>query len=254
MTDIAALLVKDLEPVDSMHTFSAGEDLAALGRKNGHFFQLKEGSLTVTVKGRQLQTIVEGELVGLAALRWDGQEVISSGFAVRATVYDYELFIKSLGANPERAALYIKYLERELRAASIIAVELSGGEVVIDPTLLYFEPGQVIIEQGSKSGEVYNLIEGQARAYVDGVKVGEVLEEEIFGMLTAVSGAPRNASVIAETRCVVARIKPDEFVDYLKSKPHAVFKTIQDMARLITDLNKQVVEAQLTTADKLKHL
>ena len=41
--------------------------------------------------------------------------------------------------------------------------------------------GEVIINQGDSADMVYTIIEGEAEAYVDGVKVGDIGIDEVFG-------------------------------------------------------------------------
>jgi CRP-like cAMP-binding protein len=118
-------------------------------------------------------------------------------------------------------------------------------EVTGAPRMRILNPGELIIEQGTHSRGVYTLIEGLADVSVDGVQVGEIAASEIFGAIAAITDAPRSASVIARTHCLVMEVDRDNFKLMLQTHPSLVNKLIEDMARTIQDLNSQVVALSL---------
>lgn len=103
-----------------------------------------------------------------------------------------------------------------------------------------FAPGETIIREGEAADFVYTLNSGYAEAHQGGVKVGEICPGEIFGALAAFTGVSRNASVIARTICRVEAIHKDDFILLVRRQPDLCVKLIQDMARLIGDLNETV--------------
>ncbi len=105
-----------------------------------------------------------------------------------------------------------------------------------------FAPSEVIIKQGTSGDEVYTLLNGHANVIVDGIIVGEVLADEIFGALAALTDMPRTASVVASQNCSVLSIEKDKFIELIQNRPLTVLKMVQDMARTIVDLNKKVVD------------
>lgn len=82
-----------------------------------------------------------------------------------------------------------------------------------------FPAGATIIEQGDDSTDVFTLIDGRAIAIQDGIKVGEIVEGDIFGAIAAFTGSKRQATVVATQDCVVRAIARKTFVALLKEKP-----------------------------------
>ena len=106
---------------------------------------------------------------------------------------------------------------------------------------LQFAPGDIIIREGDTADYVYSLSIGHAEASQSGVKVGEIYAGEVFGALAAFSGIQRNATVTATSNCEVEAVNKDSFITLARRQPDVCVKLINDMARLITDLNDSIL-------------
>jgi CRP/FNR family transcriptional regulator, cyclic AMP receptor protein len=104
-----------------------------------------------------------------------------------------------------------------------------------------FAPGETIINQGDAADLVYTLIEGKADAICDGVKVGEIHQNEIFGALAVFTRQPRIASVVARTDCTVMMVNKDDFVQLIFEQPQISVGLIEEMAAKINELNSQIL-------------
>lgn len=111
---------------------------------------------------------------------------------------------------------------------------------------LVFSAGDTIIREGDEASLVYTLKHGRAAAYQDGVMVGEILPGEIFGALAAFCNVRRNATVRATTLCRVEALGKDHFTLLVRQQPELCVKLIQDMARLIGDLNESIRQLSQT--------
>ena len=102
--------------------------------------------------------------------------------------------------------------------------------------------GEALIRQGDEADHVLVIIEGHAEAFVDGLKVGEVPKEEIFGAMAVFTGERRNASVVTSEPSTIMRIPKDQFMSLAQSNPKIASSLINSMARRIDLLNKQVAQ------------
>src|SRR5690606_30077103 len=93
----------------------------------------------------------------------------------------------------------------------------------------HFNAGETIIQQGAEADQVYTLLEGSADALRDGVKVGEIHADEIFGALAVFTRQKRIASVVATTDCTVLAVRKEEFVDLIEVQPHICMGLIEEM-------------------------
>lgn len=106
---------------------------------------------------------------------------------------------------------------------------------------LHFRSGETIIHQGHTADRVYTLLEGQADALCDGVKVGEVHANEIFGALAVFTRQPRMASVVARSDCTVLAVRKEEFISLIEHQPQVCMGLIEEMATKINQLNSQIL-------------
>lgn len=104
-----------------------------------------------------------------------------------------------------------------------------------------FAAGETIIAQGDPADLVYTLIEGSADALRDGIKVGEIHQNEIFGALAVFTRQNRIASVVAKTDCTVMMVNKDDFIQLIYEQPQLSIGLIEEMSAKINELNTQLL-------------
>lgn len=112
------------------------------------------------------------------------------------------------------------------------------------PGFRRFADGEAIISQGDEAEYVYTILEGTADVSVDGVKVGEIKEEEIFGAMAVLTGQRRAATVTARGSCSVMMVARDDFASLVNSHPNLFINLLRDMTRTIVSLNERVVSLE----------
>ena len=105
---------------------------------------------------------------------------------------------------------------------------------------MHYQAGETIIHQGDTADRVYTLLEGSADALCDGVKVGEVHPNEIFGALAVFTRQPRMASVVATSDCTLLAVRKEEFIELIEHQPQICLGLIEEMAAKINQLNGQL--------------
>jgi len=206
---------------------------------SGDLFLIREGLLSCYLNGKPIFTYEEGDLVGLE--RYFGLQgfELRSDFAVLADQFSYEE-LKKRGSGSNLESFQFQYCGLlSLIISSLVKIE---GELA--PTLRYYEQDEVIIEQNAPGDRVFNLVEGHADVSVDGVRVGEVLEDEIFGALAALTDSARTATVTATKRSLILSMDKANFIQMIEFRPFTVLKMVNDMARTIVSLNKKIVELE----------
>jgi len=210
--------------------------------RSNKLYLLSEGNIIWSHEDRDIFLLEPGDMFGVA--EYFGVEVgrLRTEFAVRAFEYDVEEFLKKVEANKAAASLWRTFLSCHYSAMTWFVILLMQGEKVFSPRVRSFQEGEVIIEQGSTGTDVYTLLEGgAANVAVDGVKVGEIHENELFGVFAALTGGKRTASVTAAITCLAVVVSQEEFLDLIKHMPDLALKAMTDMSRAITDLNAKFV-------------
>lgn len=112
------------------------------------------------------------------------------------------------------------------------------------PGFRRYADGEAIITQGDEAEYVYTILEGAADVSVDGVKVGEIKEEEIFGAMAVLTGQRRAATVTAQGSCSVMMVAREDFASLVNSHPNLFINLLRDMTRTIVSLNERVVSLE----------
>lgn len=235
-----ALLIEGVEPLERGFVLDREADL--LKQEGDRLYVLREGFLSCALGGKQLFFYEEGDLLGYEGRCGAGIFEIKSEFAVRLDVYDTASVRCRADSGRQALDLFEQYFLSYLAVAVFAWGEMIRQEADLSPSIAVFEAGEIIVRENSPADQVLNLVKGHAEVSVAGVKVGEVLEDEIFGALAALTDTTRTATVKASRRCEVLSLAKDNFLGLIESRPRTVLKMVQDMARTIVALNNKVVE------------
>jgi outer membrane PBP1 activator LpoA protein len=101
--------------------------------------------------------------------------------------------------------------------------------------LLSFERGQVIIREGQPGTSLYTLTSGRVRAFRKDPATGkqsplaDLKEGAFFGEISILTGQPRNASIVALSRCELLELDRPALDQITKTHPH-VWDVLRDFA------------------------
>jgi CRP/FNR family transcriptional regulator, cyclic AMP receptor protein len=140
-------------------------------------------------------------------------------------------------------------LEAELRRIELFA-DLPAEtlrDIAADLTPLHVLPGQAVIDHLARSDSVFFVLSGQFRVQIFAANGRQVALRmlgpgAVFGELAVLSGAPRSASVLADSAGLICEMRGAVFVDLLGSTPGLAMKLIVALARNVTVLNDRVFE------------
>lgn len=220
--------------------------LNGLSRDSVYFVQA--GTLAYRHDDKTLFQWSEGDLLGIEHLAGAFSQAPGELLAVD----DYALLVSFRLEDVEAALVQdagIRRLWLQIIGLQQVLLSKLVGQLVEQenqpvPGFRRFPEGAEIIHQGDEAEYVYTIIDGTADVLVDGIKVGEIGEEEIFGALAVLTGGRRCATVIATRTCSVMMVHRDEFFLMVKTHPHLFMALVQDMAKTILKLNDRVVDLQ----------
>ncbi len=230
-------------------TIHATSDLLADPDHRRKLYVISAGNFIWRYEDKNIFILEAGDILGIPEQHGILIGTYASECAVNCDEYSVPEFRSAVEKNGEAARLWEQFLSYLSCAMTWFTMSLMQAEKDHSPAIRVFPRGKTIIEQGGTGDEVFTLIEGAAEVTVDGVKVGEVHCDEIFGVFAALTGNPRSASVITTKESLALVMNKENFLDVVRSRPTALQKLVEDMARTIVDLNKKVVELR-GSADK----
>jgi len=208
--------------------------------RDDEVYLILQGPLRVVMDQRALFQLDEGDLIGLGRALDLPRLDYESEAEVRVLPYGREAVLAAATATPAQRDALLRYL---LGQQALLAEALTRLKPpVMQPATGFrrYAAGDEIIRQGDAAEHVFVITQGNAEAWVDGCKVGEVCQDEIVGALAVFTHTPRTASVIAKTACTVLVIPQDQFVALMETTPRIAHSLIENMARHIDSLNKEV--------------
>ena len=97
-------------------------------------------------------------------------------------------------------------------------------------TTLEIKAGYVLTNESDYGRDAFLIVSGAARCLVDDVEVAVLGPGELFGEIALLDGAPRSATVIAESDMKVTSFDRREFVRLVAVSPKVALKLLAAMA------------------------
>lgn len=239
--DMTERLAAFFTPGDRSIELTANESLFGHPQRTGCFFIVLQGTLQCTYKDNLVAIYEPGDLVGFGSHFEKSQCRVFSDFSAKVERYSRAEVFELIANNPEARELFLELLAHHAELYAMALTTALKPEGRASPDLRGFPKGTVIIEEGTPGNEVFNMVEGSAEVFVKGVKVGQVLKGEIFGAIAALTGGMRTASVVAAEDCLALVLPKENFAQLIASRPNTALRMVEDMARVITSLNAQIL-------------
>ncbi|MCW8935000.1 MAG: cyclic nucleotide-binding domain-containing protein [Gammaproteobacteria bacterium] len=218
-------------PTESTIDFSASKSI----------YILKQGALKETYMNNVVINYEPGDLVGVTSLLNNCKTTVSTDFSVVVDEYNIKELMAFICSDISRFEAWNTYLLSFMQSYQILMCHHMEQEVQFHPEIRHYDEGDIIIEEDSNDNDVFTLISGKANVYVKDALVGEILRDELFGAIAALTNTARTATVKAESKCSVLVVPSTSFKELLISRPDTVAKLIEDMARSIISSNEKII-------------
>ncbi|CBL47144.1 Transcriptional regulatory protein, Crp family [gamma proteobacterium HdN1] len=235
-------LLDGIPPQGDALQFELIDDLLALPEAAGRIFLVDQGSIGLAQNGGPVLFYDSGDLIGLEDWGDAPANRLLAENQVSLIPFDRKTLLTTLTQTPERALQLTRYLMADIARRTLVATlrEDPGEKTALG--FDHFAAGQVIIQEGTQPDAVYSIVEGHAEVTVKGVRVGEVLQDEIFGALALLTHSPRTATVTATRNCMCLVVPYHQFETLIRTHPRTCISLLENMARQIVDLNTRVME------------
>ncbi|MDK2777030.1 MAG: cyclic nucleotide-binding domain-containing protein [Pseudomonadota bacterium] len=207
-------------------------------------FLIQDGMIHMSKNGQNMVSFDEGDLIGIHHAFDMPTPILRTDEYVELIPIDRDRFLRHIYSDKRRQHYWSHLLVCQNAMMMNYLADLFKDQVRPTAGFQNVQPGEVIIQQGEPADHVYTIISGEADVFVDGVKVGDIGEEEVFGAMAVFTGEPRSATVIARTPCSVMAVPQKDFVLLIEAQPKAAVNLIENFARRITILNQQLIDKE----------
>lgn len=244
---VAERLLAKSAPVAANIKLGSGKTIfSPTEAQNGLIFRLKEGVLAYSVLETPLFHHEAGEIVGLEHLVSRSSGVVTSDFAVVVDSYSGEQLLRLAQKDNEIASSLREYLACHAQLLAHLCHTFLSKNAEAAPEIRAIMSGDEIFIEGTNAAEVFTLVEGEAEALVGGVAVGRVMPGELFGVVAALAGTTRSATVRATKNCTVLVIAKDNFSQLIESRPSTVLRMVEEMARTLVSSESAMSQVTLS--------
>ncbi|MGH1470910.1 MAG: Crp/Fnr family transcriptional regulator [Cellvibrionaceae bacterium] len=243
LSGLSKKMTEKLEPDGDIISFDSASDLLN-NQPATRLFLIKSGSLNCISDNKLTHIAEAGDLIGLARSLKLPEGAYTTDSPVALIPFQRDALMKSINSSEELQKNWTLYLLSLSSFFSEALKEKTMFDFKPSTGFLYFEKGDNIILQDDSPDCVFTLLEGNADALHDGIKVGEINAGEIFGAMSVFTQQPRNATVTASSDCTVLTVKKEEFLELIAHNPKICLDLLEEMADKINQLNKQVSLAQ----------
>jgi len=221
------------------------EQIQISGFRHTHLYIIKKGSVSVEYDETDLFLYEENDMLTPHSMEEFGDSelyyTVKSDVVIEA--YELEAVIELLASDKALVSQWFAINNLIQLQMSQIVAKLTDKEERANPGFSQFKAGQEIITEGDEADYVYSVTNGKAVAMHNGVEVGEIKQDEIFGAIAVLTDQKRTATVIAKTNCSVLMVHKDEFSKMVYSHPHLFMNIIKSLADKIKSLNDKMSES-----------
>jgi CRP-like cAMP-binding protein len=239
----ATVLVNSIDADGEVVRLVSDEDIFA-GQDSDRLFLVKSGQVQCKQQGKLVYLAEPGDLIGLFRTHHLAEGLFECEAMVELVPYRFSRLQEHCLQNQDSQQRWTQFLFCLSCYFNQALAHEMPKQFKPATGFLQFERGDVIINQGEQAECVYTLLEGSADVTHDGVKVGEIEADEIFGAMALFTKQPRNATVTATSSCSVLAVRKDEFLDLVSHQPQVCMGLIEEMADKINQLNRQVFTLQ----------
>jgi CRP/FNR family cyclic AMP-dependent transcriptional regulator len=214
----------------------------------GKILLIEEGEIECRYHGKHLLVYEAGDLLLIEPSVASKSSVhkipgfhYTTQFATSVRVFEAETFFGKLAADHSASRQLSQIILSASQFFKTLAGELLPGGAQFAPDFRYFEPGETIIAEGDPGDEIFTMADGDAEVSIEGVVVGAIGPDEIFGAIAALTNTPRTATVTATRSCAVFAVSRENFLELVKNRPSLISKMVAGMAKTISGLNERVI-------------
>lgn len=205
---------------------------------------LLEGQAFGCYHGNTFASYGRFDLIGLANIIGNDAFTVSIESPISAIALSVDELFSFLQSDAQRLKRWSEWLLLNQSCLQIVCANHVRAPFEPSAGFIHIKAGEAIIHEGDEAVDVFTLLDGKAEARHQGIKVGDIHPQEIFGALAVFTRQPRMASVIATEDATILAVNKAEFIELIDHQPHICLGLIEEMAAKINELNQQLHSLQ----------
>jgi CRP-like cAMP-binding protein len=240
------------EPVNSLYarevrTYRYGEFIIEEGGISNEFMVILSGQVQLSSHGKRLRTAGDHDILGLEDVFFKKPSLVRATALTQCRIAFYapetlQYFLRSDARMSERI---LRSVVQQLLHTTQRLVEGDRGFSVDDVRMLFFEDGEMIIQEGTQGTDFYKVVstEGGLSICKQGKEIAVITKPgEFFGEMEALLHLPRQVTVTSIGQSVVHVYPGIQLSMMVETNPEAALQMIRDLSSRLADINRRFVE------------
>lgn len=103
---------------------------------------------------------------------------------------------------------------------------------------LVYAKGETIVKEGDEGSSLLAIVDGEVNILINNHFITKLKTNDFFGEMSLLSGAKRNATVIADTECLLVEISKEVFEEILKRH----YELLEKLSTILAEREAQNIE------------
>jgi len=205
----------------------------------GRIVYIRSGMFKYYYNNRFIRFYSTGDI--LTVPENDGLVRIPNEFGADVVSMNRDQFIAMVKESPQLLELWIEYERAQDHIMHVICSLYIPEDFQPNFELRQYKPRDVIITEGEKADNLFEMLEGEAVVTARGTQIGVVKDGEVFGEISFLTGNVRNATVTAQTGCLIRVVKGGDFERTAAHRPVLMAKISRTLAQRLTEVNERLI-------------
>ena len=229
---------------------------------SNRMYYIAEGEIALTIKGKPLDVVKKGEIVGEMALL--SERPRSATATAKTEVLAYSIssveLQSALMKNPEFALMLmsvmfdrIRFVAARLAARKVGAMAMARETPTFDPLLMQqfekalartaimrYQGGQQIMKEGQAGMYMYVVKSGRVAIHLKDKVLEVVNPGGTFGEMALVDNSPRVASATADQYSELLTVDRNSLLEAVKSQPAFAMAMLMAVVERLRHMNAQL--------------
>lgn len=208
----------------------------------GYFVYIVEGYFKLHCDDKIIRWYSQSDFIFPSDKDSEHMFSLISEFATVIDVFEKNILFDAIKSSNDILEKWIILQNMENKINISLGSAYLGHEVKPEFALKEYKEGDLIMQEGEKPTEIFEMISGSATAIHNDEEVGTINEGEVFGEISFLAEKTRTATVKASEKSLVRVINEDDFLDLIKYNPQFIISISKTLAHRIIQLNEKVSE------------
>ena len=214
-----------------LHDVEAGAEIVREGERGGSLFVIASGRVRVSIGGREVGSLGEGDFFGEQAILTDSPRMatVVASEPTQLLEFSRALLSELVANSPDVLRTLLRFfrdrlVERLLGSSALFSsLNRDDARALAERFLfLELEPRMRVVREGERAPGLFLLLCGEAQVLKGQAKLAALGPGDVFGEMSLLAGGSAVASIVTVTKCWALELPRKDFQEIMVSYPQVL--------------------------------